>query len=718
MTIIPYSINQKVLWDHFIEQSKNATFLLKRDVIDHYADKYMDCSVFIFTGSSISEEDKESQLDMNALAGVFPANWVEDEHCVYSHQALPYGGLIVRNEASSTDVKKMLGELFFYYKSYLQAEKLIYKSIPYIYSMLPMAEDLYALVDVRARLKCRLLSSVLSVHNPIRIKPGRRMKAELAVSQGYYIDHLTCENTDGLNQFWNLLSEERTKSGRNIDLDKEGIKALMHDFPQHTKLFVIRKEEKIVSGALVMDSRYVAYIHYIASTEEGRRQGAMDLLFHHLLNERYRTKKYIDFGPYNYETELQPCPQIQEEKEEYGGRGVCYDIYEIDLNNVNDPHAHHPKNKESEVIKYAELKKINSCYEPQLTDAVTEVIHRGWYLLGQEVRDFESAYSTYVSSRHCIAVGNGLEALTLILKSYKLLNNWNDGDEVIVPANTYIATILAVSEAGLTPILCEPRLCTYLINPDLITDLITERTRAIMPVHLYGQLCDMEQINHIASAYGLKVIDDAAQSHGARTETDTCGHLCDATGFSFYPGKNLGALGDAGAVTTDDDELADCIRKMANYGSNRKYINDIKGMNSRMDEIQAAVLKVKLPHLDHENERRRQIALQYQSLITNPLITLPSLPQEISRHVFHIYPVRCPDRDLLQKYLKQNNIETLIHYPIPPHKQQAYKEWNNRSYPITERIHKEVLSLPITPILTDEQIARICDTLNSFTLEL
>ena len=295
---------------------------------------------------------------------------------------------------------------------------------------------------------------------------------------------------------------------------------------------------------------------------------------------------------------------------------------------------------------------------------------------------------------------------------------WQDGDEVIVPSNTYIATILAVTYAGLKPVLCEPSLQDYLIDPSLVEPLITAKTRVILPVHLYGRVCDMDAINAISHTYGLKVVEDVAQAHGVRYKGKMAGNLCDAAGISFYPGKNLGALGDAGCVTTNDEELARIVRTMANYGSTEKYVNDYKGHNSRMDEIQAAVLCVKLPWLDNDNELRRKIAFMYDKGIVNPLITKPMVARKSEENVYHIYPVRCPKRDELAAYLKQMDIQTVVHYPIPPHKQKAYKEWNGEKFRISERIHNEILSLPISPVMTEEKVKCVIDAVNSFTIEV
>lgn len=364
-------------------------------------------------------------------------------------------------------------------------------------------------------------------------------------------------------------------------------------------------------------------------------------------------------------------------------------------------------------IKFLDLGLVNTAYEPALSEAVTAVVRSGRYLQGRQTEAFEREWAAYCGCRHAVCVGNGLEALTLILRAYRLLYGWKEGDEVIVPANTFIATVLAVGEAGLTPVLCEPSWNTCLIEDREVAALLTPRTRAIMPVHLYGCLCDMEPLRRLADAHGLKLIEDAAQAHGALVNGRRAGHLGDAAGFSFYPGKNLGALGDAGAVTTDDDELAVTVRKLANYGSARKYVNEYRGLNSRTDELQAAALRVKLPFLDADNERRRRLAALYLRTITAPHVVLPHVGDEVS-HVFYVFSIRTPHRDALQRFLRQNGVETLIHYPVPPHKQAAYAEWNTRSYPVTERIHDEQLSLPVSQVMTEEDVLRVAGLVNRF----
>ena len=365
------------------------------------------------------------------------------------------------------------------------------------------------------------------------------------------------------------------------------------------------------------------------------------------------------------------------------------------------------------MIKYCDLKKTTESYEPQLSEAVNRVIQSGWYILGNEVKNFEKAFADYCGCSHCIGTGNGLDALTIIFLAYKELGTMQDGDEVIVPANTYIASILSILQAGLKPILCEPDWGSCNIDPEKIEELITPRTKAIMAVHLYGRCADIPKIEKIAKRHSLKVIEDSAQAHGATIGGKRTGNLGDAAGFSFYPGKNLGALGDGGAITTNDKELANTARAIANYGSQKKYVNIYKGVNSRLDEIQAAILSVKLQQLDADNEKRRNIAERYNAGICNPLIKTPMLENK-EEHVFHIYPIFCKQRERLQKHLQKCGIETLIHYPIPPHRQEAMKEYNSFSFPITERIHNEELSLPCNPVMNDEEIDAIIDAVNSF----
>ncbi|MDP3119209.1 MAG: DegT/DnrJ/EryC1/StrS family aminotransferase [Sulfuricurvum sp.] len=365
------------------------------------------------------------------------------------------------------------------------------------------------------------------------------------------------------------------------------------------------------------------------------------------------------------------------------------------------------------MIPFLDLKSINAQYRAELIAACTRVIDSGWYIQGNECNGFEVEFAAYCSTKHAIGVANGLDALILILRAYKVMGIMTDSDEVIVPSNTYIASILAISQNNLVPILVEPDINTYLIDPTKIEEKITSKTKAILPVHLYGQTCDMESINTIARKYNLKVIEDSAQSHGAYFGNKRCGNLGDASGFSFYPGKNLGALGDGGAITTNHDELAQVVRALGNYGSHKKYENLYQGINSRLDELQAAMLRVKLQYLDNEIEKRREIAGYYLENIKNSNIILPTLRAE-DNHVWHLFVIRTQNRDELQKYLSDNSIQTLIHYPIPPHKQEAYKEWNSKNYPISEQIHSQILSLPISAVQSLENTNKIVQALNDF----
>lgn len=367
------------------------------------------------------------------------------------------------------------------------------------------------------------------------------------------------------------------------------------------------------------------------------------------------------------------------------------------------------------MIPFLDLKAVNHQYRDELLEAVTRVIDSGWYVQGTEVKAFEQEFADYCGTEHCIGVANGLDALTLTLRAWKAMGKLQDGDEVIVPANTYIASILAITENKLTPVLVEPDETTFNLCPKKTEQLITDKTRVILPVHLYGQLVDMPAIMQIAKQYNLLVLEDSAQAHGASINGKRAGDWGHASGFSFYPGKNLGALGDAGAVTTNDEALAQTIRALGNYGSHKKYKNLYQGVNSRLDEIQAAILRVKLRHLDNEVSARRTVAKAYMNGINNPNIILPSL-QNTESHVFHLFVIRTKNRGELQQHLLENKVQTLVHYPIPPHKQQAYKEWSNLSYPISENIHDEVLSLPISPVLNSESVNKIVELCNSWKI--
>ena len=366
------------------------------------------------------------------------------------------------------------------------------------------------------------------------------------------------------------------------------------------------------------------------------------------------------------------------------------------------------------MIKFLDIGKINSQYQNELKKAASRVIDSGWYVLGNEVANFEKNLSTYIGAQHSIGVSNGLDGLRLILKSYIEMGVISPGDEIIVPSNTFIASILAITDNGLIPVFVEPDVSTYNIDFDKIEKKITEKTRAIMVVHLYGRVCWSEKLEKISKKYNLKIIEDNAQAIGASWRGIKTGNLGDAAAFSFYPGKNLGALGDAGAVTTNSNELADVIRAIGNYGSEKKYEHKYKGLNTRMDEIQAAFLSVKLKYLDNENAIRKQIAKKYVENIKNIYLELPNIPEDEHEHVWHLFVVKAKKRDVFQKYLTDNNIENLTHYPLPIHRQDSYKEYSYLSFPITEKMSQDIVSIPISPVLEDEQLSEVISIINSY----
>lgn len=361
------------------------------------------------------------------------------------------------------------------------------------------------------------------------------------------------------------------------------------------------------------------------------------------------------------------------------------------------------------MIPFLNLEKINHRFRTQIESKIKKVLDSGWYLEGEENTNFAKHFAEFCGTKYALGVANGLDAINLILRAYE----FNANDEIIVPSNTYIATILAISQNGYTPVLVEPDINTYNINPDLIEAKITAKTKAIIVVHLYGQAVQMEKIWHLAQKYDLKIIEDSAQAHGAIYKGKRVGNLGDASAFSFYPGKNLGCLGDGGGITTNDERLYSKIKAIANYGSDRKYHHIYKGVNSRLDEIQAGILDIKLAHLDADNEKRRQIAWHYRTKIKNDKIALPQAYDE-NACVWHCFVVRVQRRDEFQKYLSDNGVQTIIHYPTPPHKQEAYKEWVKLSYPISEEIHRTIISLPISPVMSDEEVKKVVELVNGF----
>ncbi len=366
------------------------------------------------------------------------------------------------------------------------------------------------------------------------------------------------------------------------------------------------------------------------------------------------------------------------------------------------------------MINFLDLKAINNQYQQELKEACARVIDSGWYIMGNELTQFEAEFAAYCGTKHAIGVANGLDALILTLRAWKELGKLKAGDEVIVQANTYIASVLAITENDLVPVLVEPNQATFNLDFSTVRAAITSKTKAILPVHLYGQISPMPEIMTLAEEFDLLVLEDCAQSHGAEINGKRAGNWGDAAGFSFYPGKNLGALGDAGAITTNDDELAQTLKALRNYGSHKKYENLYQGVNSRLDEIQAAMLRVKLRHLDSETARRQHIAQTYRANISNPLITLPQVNEELA-HVWHLFVVSCEQREVLQQFLASRGIQTLIHYPIPPHKQYAYSHYADLQLPLTELIHQQVLSIPLDPTMNDENIAKVIAAMNEFS---
>lgn len=369
------------------------------------------------------------------------------------------------------------------------------------------------------------------------------------------------------------------------------------------------------------------------------------------------------------------------------------------------------------MVPFLDLKALNAPLHREIMTAVEAVVSSGWYIQGGALKEFEDAFAHYCGAEHCIGVANGLDALTLTIRAWKELGRLNDGDEVLVPANTYIASVLAITEMGLVPVFVEPDEATYNLSASAACAALTPRSKLIMAVHLYGQLADVKGLRQLADEHGLLMLEDAAQAHGAQREGIKAGSWGDAAGFSFYPGKNLGALGDAGAVTTSDPLLAQTLRALRNYGSEEKYLNKYKGVNSRLDEVQAAILSVKLRHLDAQTVRRREVATSYLNGIENSLIGLPYVPSaacNVLEHVWHLFVIRSKEREALQAHLIKCGVQTLVHYPIPPHKQQAYSEYNNLALPFTEALHREVLSLPMSPVLTATQVQKVIEACNSF----
>ena len=714
MTILPYSINKREAWNTFVQESKQGTFLIDRNFMDYHADRFFDCSLLVY-GDDVDESD----VTDDSLIALFPANWREEEKIVYSHQGLTYGGLITKSSITQTEVMQIMQKILMYYEGYLGAKAMVYKPIPYIYSRVPAQEDLYALFRAGGQLENRSVATVVSTAHPLNMRTLRIRQAKKALEHGFYIERIKDADSQSLSEYWSILESVLMEYHQAKPVHTlEEIALLMHRFPKQIKLFVVRNTDRqIVSGIVVFETDLVAHVQYIASAAEGRKYGALDLLLRHLCNEKYKDKDYVDFGTSTENGGHFLNEGLIFQKEGFGGRAVCYDAYRVELkrNRLQKMTSMASNAEGTKAIKFLDLKAINETYEPELSNSIMRAMHSGWYLLGEENKAFEQEWSNYLGVSHAVLCGNGLEALVLILRAYKLLKGWADGDEVIVPANTYIATILAIREAGLTPVLVEPSLNDYNIHADECKKALTQRTRAILAVHLYGRISsDIGELQQLSADNNLILIEDAAQAHGAMWQGRRAGTIGNAAGFSFYPGKNLGAMGDAGCVVTDDTELANTVRTMANYGSSIKYVNELEGINSRTDEVQAAVLRVKLPRLDQDNAHRREIAQTYIRGIKNPMIVLPAWPEDEEECVWHVFPIRCPEREALQAYLREAGVQTLIHYPIPPHKQQALSGLEHGPLPITQRIHNEELSLPISPIMTMEEAEYVIRLLNKF----
>lgn len=714
MTILPYSINKREAWNTFVQESKQGTFLIDRNFMDYHADRFFDCSLLVY-GDDVDESD----VTDDSLIALFPANWREEEKTVYSHQGLTYGGLITKSSITQTEVMQIMQKILMYYEGYLGAKAMVYKPIPYIYSRVPAQEDLYALFRAGGQLENRSVATVVSTAHPLNMRTLRIRQAKKALEHGFYIERIKDADSQSLAEYWSILESVLMEYHQAKPVHTlEEIALLMHRFPKQIKLFVVRNTDRqIVSGIVVFETDLVAHVQYIASAAEGRKYGALDLLLRHLCNEKYKDKDYVDFGTSTENGGHFLNEGLIFQKEGFGGRAVCYDAYKVELkrNRLQKMTSMASNAEGTKAIKFLDLKAINETYEPELSSSIMRAMHSGWYLLGEENKAFEQEWSNYLGVSHAVLCGNGLEALVLILRAYKLLKGWGDGDEVIVPANTYIATILAIREANLTPVLVEPSLNDYNIHADECKRALTQRTRAIMAVHLYGRISsDIGELQQLSADNNLILIEDAAQAHGAMWQGRRAGTIGNAAGFSFYPGKNLGAMGDAGCVVTDDTELANTVRTMANYGSSIKYVNELEGINSRTDEVQAAVLRVKLPRLDQDNAHRREIAQAYIQGIKNPMIVLPAWPEDEQSCVWHVFPIRCPEREALQAYLREAGVQTLIHYPIAPHKQQALSTLEHGPLPITQRIHNEELSLPISPIMTMEETEYVIRLLNKF----
>ncbi len=690
----PYRSEDKALWDSFVKASKNGTFLLERDFMEYHQDRFTDCSLTLW--------------DDGDLVALLPANWEEATRTVWSHQGLTYGGLVMSTATTTQQAVEALAEAARYWSDTLGARTFIYKAVPYIYSTQPAQEDLYALSRLNARKKWCLASTAVDIKAPLRMRTLRQRCVKKALEADCYVERVGEGETESLREFWHILEEVlSTRHNLTPVHSVEEMQLLMARFPANIRLYDVRRGERMVAGCVVFETARVAHVQYIAAGEEGRSCGALDLLFKHLISERYKGMDYLDFGVSTEDHGRRLNEGLIFQKEGFGGRAVCYDVYEVNL-------AAALAQQPTERIEYLSLMRLNSRHQPELGERMARVAEDGWYLLGEWNRRFAREWAERCKRNYCVNCGNGLDALTLTLMAAKKIRGWRDGDEVIVPANTFIATLLAVVRAGLKPVPVEPSEETALMTPEGAAERCTERTVALLPVHLYGRRCRMKGFRRLADERGLFLMDDCAQAHGIDDgrKGDVILAESDANCWSFYPGKNLGALGDAGAVTTDGALLARTIEEMANYGQARKYINVHPGCNSRMDEMQAAALSLKLPALKDENERRRAIALRYIEGVVNPKVKLPCKADEVGESVWHIFPLRSAERERLQEHLKACGVETMTHYPVPPHRQEAMKGIVEGDFPVTERWADEELSLPIAPYLTDEEVERVIKAVN------
>ncbi len=721
MRIVPYSITYKDTWEAFLENTRNGRLLLSRNFLDYHSEEIPDCSVLVYAEDAMVD-DFDNVLGLDGLLALFPASWDASERKVYTHQSLYYGGLLMKNDVKLNEVLDITHTIFSYYANFLQAEQMVYAPLPYIYNEYPNGDELFSLFQAGAKLTSRRVSMVVPMRDHLRLPSTKNTIARKAVHKGMYISRILLDDISDQEQYIQILHDKQSLmslSASSRVKTVEDIRELISKYPRFIRFFSVKNEEGVQACCMVLVTDQVAYVQQFICTQYGYENGAMELLLKHLVDYKFGGVKYLDMGSSYTDNTLNKT--LLSIKESFGGKSVCYDTYTLNLDKLSiKKMVERPIAEESnERVPYLDLKLLNDSFEPSLSDAIAKVAKSGRYLQGTNVTSFEREFAAYCGAKYCVAVGNGLEALQLMLMAYKEKEGWHDDDEIIVPANTFIASILAITHAGLKPVLCEPLQDDCLIDVDAIESLITDKTRAIMAVHLYGRLCNMDAISRIASAHHLLVFEDAAQAHGARkADGRRAGSLGDAAGFSFYPGKNLGALGDAGAVVTSNEEIAHLVRMMGNYGSSEKYVHDYVGLNSRMDEIQAAVLRVKLARLDEDNEKRRMIARRYNEEINNPLVTILRMPKYDEEHVYHIYAVRCRVRDDLRLFLSERGIETLIHYPIPPHKQKAYSDWADASYPVSEMIHHDILSLPLSPVMTDEQVSRVIKAVNAFNVDI